>query len=96
MHDVDESPNRLRNRPSEIVELSIPVDTLARLRELAAARDMSPEALLKFYIGQGMRPNSATPPQRFLETTAVVLAQHIASEEQRAAILRDLSGPTTE
>ncbi|HYW08140.1 MAG TPA: hypothetical protein VE913_14350 [Longimicrobium sp.] len=96
MSEVDESPNRLHGRPSKIVELSMPVDVVARLRELAAARDMSPEALLKFYIGQGMRPSSATPPHRFLETTAVVLAQHIPSDEQRAAILRDLSGATTE
>jgi hypothetical protein len=95
MKNVDDLTDlRLHHRPSEIVELSIPVDTLARIRELAAARDMSVEGLLKMYIGQSMRPDAATPSQRFLMTTASVLERHIPSDAQRSAILDDLRSRT--
>ncbi|HEX8696471.1 MAG TPA: hypothetical protein VF746_28895 [Longimicrobium sp.] len=46
---------RLRPRPAETVELSIPLNALATIRDVAAARDMSPEALMRLYIGQGLR-----------------------------------------
>lgn len=46
---------RFRPRPSTTVTLPIPNDTLAALEKVAAGRDMSVEALLKFYIGQGLR-----------------------------------------
>ena len=48
-----------RPRPSEDVVLSIPIDTLASIREIAAERDMSPEALLKLYVGNGLRRDIA-------------------------------------
>jgi hypothetical protein len=35
--------------------LQIPVDASASLEEVAASRDMSIDALLKFYIGNGLR-----------------------------------------
>lgn len=100
MSDVEEVDGEVENlrfhdRPSEIVELSMPVDVVARLRELAAARDTSLEALLRFYIGQGMRPMSAGVRDRSLETTAFVLRQFIASDEQRAEILRALGPPVS-
>ncbi|MCI0489161.1 MAG: hypothetical protein L0229_21420 [Blastocatellia bacterium] len=49
----------LRPRPSEKVSLNIPEDTLESLRRIAASRDMSCEALIKFYIGQGLRQDLA-------------------------------------
>lgn len=58
MHD-DVSDLRLHPRPSETVSLSIPSDTLATIREIAAARDMEPEALMKLYIGSGLRRDVA-------------------------------------
>ena len=58
---------RLHPQPSEDVAVAIPVDTLAVLRAVAETRDMSLEALLRFYIGQGLRedliaarPNATT------------------------------------
>ncbi|MEW6127784.1 MAG: hypothetical protein AB1757_12170 [Acidobacteriota bacterium] len=33
--------------------------TMASLKEIAASKDMSYEALLKFYIGQGLRKDIA-------------------------------------
>ena len=45
----------IRPRPSENLEISIPKDTLESLKKIAHGKDMSLEALLKFYIGQGLR-----------------------------------------
>lgn len=44
-----------RSRPSEPVTLCIPSDTLALIRRVAETRDMSADALLKLYIGEGLR-----------------------------------------
>jgi hypothetical protein len=82
---------RPRPRPSEAVTLSIPSDTLELIRRVGCTRDMSPEALLKFYIGQGLRQDAARLfSDRIMETTAEVLARHIPSEEERSAILREI------
>ncbi len=63
------------------------------IRRVAGTRDMSPEALLKFYIGQGLRQDAARLfSERIMETTAEVLARHIPSEEERSAILREIRG----
>lgn len=43
-----------RPRPSEIVEMSVPLDTLAMLRRVAEVRDMSLHGLLKLYVGQAL------------------------------------------
>jgi hypothetical protein len=94
MKDIEEITNiRLRPQVTEAVSLPIPVDTLELLRRVAATRDMSPEALLRFYIGQGLRQDSARLfSERIMETTAEVLARHISSEEERSAILREIRG----
>lgn len=84
---------RIRRRPSETVTLSIPSDTLEMVRRVADTRDMSPDALLKFYVGQGLRQDTARLfSERILQTTAEVLARHIPSEEERSAILREIQG----
>jgi hypothetical protein len=84
---------RIRRRPSETVTLSIPSDTLEMVRRVAGTRDMSPDALLKFYVGQGLRQDAARLfSERIMQTTAEVLARHIPSEEERSAILREIQG----
>jgi hypothetical protein len=84
---------RLRPREAATVSFSVPTDALAALREVAATRDMSPEALMKFYIGQGLRQDASRLfSERILETTARVLARHISSEDERTAILREIQG----
>lgn len=81
----------LRPRPMEAVSLEIPKDTLESLKKVAAKRDMSYQALLKFYIGQGLRQDLARLfGDHVLETTAEVLARHIHSEEEVSAILREI------
>lgn len=84
---------RLRPRVTETVSLEIPADTLESLKKVAASRDMSMEALLKFYIGQSLRQDLAKLfSERILDTTAQVLARHIESEEEVSAILREIRG----
>ncbi len=82
---------RFRPRPTETVSIEIPTDALESLKKVAASRDMSYQALIKFYIGQGLRHDLAkTFADRMLETTAEVLARHIQSEEEISAIMREI------
>jgi hypothetical protein len=84
---------RVHPRPSEPVTLSIPTDTLGTIREVAETRDMSPEALMKLYIGHGLRQDTARLfSERILDMTERVLARHIPSEAERSAILREIRG----
>jgi hypothetical protein len=56
---TEETILNIKTRPSENVSISIPKDTLESLKEIANNQDMSLEALLKFYIGQGLRQDLA-------------------------------------
>ena len=86
----------VRPREKAMVSLEIPTDTLDVIKKVAASRDMSYPALLKLYIGQGLRQDVAKLfADRVLETTAQVLARHIHSEEEVAAILREIQGEVT-
>ena len=86
---------QIRPRENEIVSLNIPKDTLASLEEVAASRDMSVEALLKFYVGQGLRQDiTKLFNQRLLEKTAQVLSRHIQSEEQIYIIMQEIKAET--
>ena len=82
-------------RPSTPITLHIPTQTLEALQAAATNRDMSVEALLKFYIGIGLRQDNA---QRFadhvLELTAQVLTRHGQTQEQVDAILREIRSST--
>ncbi len=83
--------SQLRPRTAEIVSLNIPIDTLASLDTIATNRDMSVEALLKFYIGQGLREDLAKAfSERLLDKTAQVLARHLESAEEISTIIREI------
>ncbi|MEH2362449.1 hypothetical protein [Nostoc sp.] len=61
----------LRPRATETVSINIPTDTLRSLKKVAANRDMTLDALLKFYIGQSLRQDLAKLfSERVLESTA--------------------------
>ena len=94
MQNPDEEVTlRVRPRPTEPVSINIPVDTLDTLKRVAHNRDMSVEALLKLYVGQGLRQDAAQLyADRVLEMTAEVLARHLDSQEEVAAILREIQG----
>ncbi|MEG3924415.1 MULTISPECIES: hypothetical protein [unclassified Microcoleus] len=86
---------QLRPRTAERVSLNIPIDTLASLHKIAANRDMSVEALLKFYIGQGLREDLAKVfSERLLDKTAQVLARHLESAEEISTIIREIQAET--
>jgi len=52
---------------------------------------MSLEALLRFYIGQGLRQDTARLfSERIFERIERVLMRHMASEDERSAILREI------
>lgn len=60
MNKPEEEPTlHLRPRVTETVSIEIQTDTLDSLKKVAASRDMSYEALLKLYIGQGLRQDLA-------------------------------------
>jgi hypothetical protein len=81
----------IRSRPTETVSIEIPKDTLESLKRVSVSRDMSPQALLKFYIGQGLRQDLAKLfGDRVLETAAEVLARHLQSEEEVSAIMKEI------
>lgn len=81
---------RFRPHATEKAPFEIPKDALDSLKKVAAIRDMSFQALLKFYIGQGLRQDlSRVFADRVLDTTVEVLARHIQSEEEVSA---DLGG----
>ncbi len=46
---------KIRPRESETVSIEIPKDTLSSLEQIAERKDMSLAALLRFYIGKGLR-----------------------------------------
>ncbi len=82
---------RLRPRETESVSLAIPQDTLAALKKVAAKRDMSYQALLKLYMGQGLRQDVAQFfGDQVLDATAHVLARHLQSEEEVASVMREI------
>ncbi len=82
---------RLRPRETESVSLAIPKDTLAAIKKVAVKRDMSYQALLKLYIGQGLRQDiTQLFGDQVMETTAHVLARHFQSAEEVASIMREI------
>jgi hypothetical protein len=82
---------RFRARDAETVSIEIPRDTLKLLKKVAASRDMSYQALLKLYIGQGLRHDvTRLFGDRVLETAEQVLAKHIHSEEEVSSIIREI------
>lgn len=86
----------IKPRATEAVLLQIPIDALRSLEQVATSRDMSLEALLKFYIGQGLRQDAAKLfGDRLLETTSTVLARHIDSKEEISNILQEIQAEVT-
>lgn len=81
----------LRRRETEDVPLRIPAEALDSIRRVAASRDLSPEALLRLYVGQGLRRDlSREFGDRVLETAARVLTRHIESKEEISEIIREI------
>jgi len=82
---------QIKPRSTEPVLLKVPVDAMRSLEQVATSRDMSIDALLKFYIGKGLRQDMAELfGDRLLKTTSIVLARHINSQEEISNILQEI------
>ncbi len=82
---------RLRPREEEAVTLGLPTEALAQIDRIAVQRDMSRFALLRDYIGQGLRQDLAREYQKsFWKKTEQVLTQRLKSKEEVAAILEEI------
>jgi hypothetical protein len=69
----------------------VPMDMFTTLQSVATNHDMSVEALMKLYIGKGLRHDKAQRfADRVLDLTAQVLARHGQSLEQVDAIMREI------
>lgn len=100
MSNLDADPEEMlelsvRPRESETVSLRIPKDTLESLKKVALQKDMSLEALLKFYIGKCLRQDlSQLFAEQVLNSTAKVLTRHHYSEDEVAEILQEIRADT--
>jgi len=87
---------QIKPRSTEPVLLKVPVDAMRSLEQVATSRDMSIDALLKFYIGKGLRQDMAELfGDRLLKTTSIVLARHINSQEEISNILQEIQAEIT-
>lgn len=78
-------------RESEEIVLNIPKDVIASLEKVAARRDMSVHALLKFYIGQNLRQDLANLfAGDVFEKTEEVLTKHLKSKDEVLEILHEI------
>ena len=84
---------RFHARSTRKASLQIPLEVWDSLQKAAGHRDMSVQALMKFYIGQGLRQDlSQFFGEHLLKTTAQVLTRHLHSEEEVSAILAEIKG----
>ncbi len=82
---------KLHSRPTKKVSIEVPEETLASLEKVAASRDMSVQALIKFYIGQSLRHDiSNLFANSVLEKTEQVLQRHIKSKDEVSEIIREI------
>jgi hypothetical protein len=78
---------KINPRPTETVSINIPVDVLESLKQIALYRSMSLDALIKFYVGQGLRQDLANHySEQILSKTTPVLPKHINSSEENGMV----------
>ncbi len=80
-------------REQETIELKleVPKKVLKSLEKVAAKRNLPLEAVIKFYIGQGLRLDVANFfSSNVLEKTEEVLSRHLQSKEEVSEILREI------
>lgn len=86
---------RFKERPSQEIKITLPVDVIGSLEQVAVSRDMTIEALVRFYIGQSLRNDLAKLfADRVFEKTEQVLTKHLQSEEQVSEILKEIRTET--
>jgi hypothetical protein len=89
-HEI-EGGLHIRPRDSKELSLRLPVSVIASLQRVAERRDMSVEALIRLYIGSGLRQDlAAVWSDRVLEATADVLGRRIESTQEVSDILAEI------
>ena len=82
-----------RKQSVEVVIIEIPMDTLASLKQVAETKHMPEQALLKLYIGNGLRQDlSRLFSERVLEMTHKALSKHLKSEDDVQRIMQEIRG----
>lgn len=86
--DSDSVELRVRPRESEILTLRLPKTVLQSLGRVMVKRSMSSiEALVRFYIGKGLRQDlSQLFSEQMLDTTAKVLTRRFGTEQADEAM----------
>ena len=85
----------IKERPSKMVSLRIPVDTLEQLREVAESKDLGYQSLLKLYIGEGLRKDlSAMKTHSLMNETENLLRKHLSNDRKLNTILSKLRKAT--
>jgi hypothetical protein len=85
----------IKERPSKMVSLRIPVDTLEQLREVAESKDLGYQSLLKLYIGEGLRKDlSAMKTHSLMNETENLLRKHLGNDRKLNTILNKLRKAT--
>lgn len=81
----------LHRRPSKMVSIRVPKDTLEQLKVIATQKELGYQSLLKLYIGEGLRRDLAEVNRdHLIAKTVAVLKKHIADEKKVAVIERSL------
>lgn len=81
-----------KKREAVSLEINVPKDVLESLEEIATRRDLPVKALIKFYVGQGLKQDLAKIyADKVLENTEQVLKKHFKSEEEIQEILQEIT-----
>ncbi len=81
----------IKSRPSKMVSIRIPLDTLEQLKQIAADRDLGYQSLLKLYIGEGLRRDiRELQKDTLLDQTENVLRKHLDDDKKLKTILKQL------
>ncbi len=74
-----------------MVSIRIPQDTLDALKKVASHRDMAYQALIKFYVGRGLRADLATlHSNRMIDATSQILQRHLKSPRKVFTIVEEI------
>lgn len=81
----------IQARQSRMVSIRIPQDTLDALKKVASHRDMAYQALIKFYVGRGLRADLATlHSNRMIDATSQILQRHLKSPRKVFTIVEEI------
>ena len=85
----------IKERPSKMVSLRIPLDTLEQLKVVAASKELGYQSLLKLYIGEGLRKDITTmKANTLINKTENLLRKHLDDDRKLHTILKKLRKTT--